>query len=477
MIKESSHLGMLLKFLSTNNIINSKSVCFIVSFFLYLLVGIISNVSEFPYDSGYYLSLAASYGLFENFDILHFSSSLRGYLYPLLLYPVILISNIGIGTIAIDLLVINSFVYSLLSSLIIPYFFEKVFAVKFRVYARYVFSIIFLFFFRGLIIYPLSDLPAIFFIFVAAILTQKIYSEIKMPLSLYKCLIGLLCGVCLASAYYIRPIYLISIIAWIILSIIVIMINRKPKMLILVAFMLIGLALIASPQIYINTNNYDTVSPLILTEKSYDGDSLYLEQLGWGIYISKYETNMDLSHYPSASLKYIDQTGLNIYNNNQIDSYIDYILLFLSHPLDMCCIYLLHLFNGLDITYPSIYIYDLYDPLRTFTQLFNYTLLFIGIVGCVNLIKRTRYHDSLVVIGGMLLLPILLVIPTAVETRFFAILSIIFYGLATITITNIDLKDAINKSRKYILYYVGFIIICFILNHQVFSLVGIPHII
>lgn len=56
-----------------------------------------------------------------------------------------------------------------------------------------------------------------------------------------------------------------------------------------------------------------------------------------------------------------DSVGVELLEQNgEIDSYLSYIKFCIKYFADMACIYLKHIFNGLDIVYPNAYIENVY---------------------------------------------------------------------------------------------------------------------
>lgn len=240
--------------------------------------------------------------------------------------------------------------------------------------------------------------------------------------------------------------------------------------------MILGMLVISTPQICINQKHFNTYSPMIQTQEYYGGQSLYLNQLKWGISVQKYETNMDVSaeNVPTGMI-FADSVGTALLEKDgEIDSYFSYILFFVRHFADMTCNYLKHIFNGLDIVYPSAYIYKVYYN-RFIIQLINYTLILMGLEGVTLFIKKKHWNWLKVGVAIAYGLPILLVIPTAVETRFFLGVHLVLYLMAVTVLANANWKYMVWKNKwKKLVVYVSFLAICFLLNSQTFNCYGIP---
>lgn len=426
------------------------------------------QVTEYQYDAWAYWDESGLYGL-ENFNLLNYNHSLRGYLFPLFLYFLRKLAYVGIGTEQLNWWIGNSLLLAAFFTLLVPQIIEIMFGVRVSGKSRVVFLIISMFMFRGMIVYPLTDLFGIMLSCLAIYFFLLLMKE-----KITKKLIQILCAICmgaaLAGAYYIRPVYLIVWIALMCFSFGCIVKTKKRVLL----YMILGMLFIAMPQIRINRAHFNTYSPMVQTQVD-RGESLYLSQLKWGIIMQKYETNIDKSVKDvSAGMAFKDSIGEAILEKEEIDSYFTYIIFCIRHFADMTCIYLKHIFNGLDIIYPNIYIENLYSN-RFITQFVNYMLMFIGGEGLAYYIKK-KYWDGLT-IGTVLIysLPILLVIPTAVETRFFVGVHIVIYLFAAMVLMNVNWWQNIWKCKwKKIGRFLLFLGLCFLLNSQTFNCYGIP---
>ena len=124
---------------------------------------------------------------------------------------------------------------------------------------------------------------------------------------------------------------------------------------------------------------------------------------------------------------------------------------------------------GDDIDYNEIYIYKVYRN-RFFIQLLNYSLIFVGITGFLHNYRQWWNRKQ----AGWILCwfaPVVLAVPTAIETRFFVGLLMVIYYMA--------ICSFLKEKRKLFTFrlaikYAVFILACFVLNNAAFSTVGIP---
>lgn len=428
------------------------------------------EIREYPYDAQtYWVEGPAYYGL-EKFDLLNYKNPLRGYLFPLFTYVVQKLEFEGLGSKRAIFCIVTSLLYSFLFMVLIPKMVELLFKITVPVKSRVLYLIVCMIMLRGLILYPLTDLPGLLFVYIAICFYAALMQDrVKTKWAQIICAVCM--GISLGGAYYVRPVYLI---VWIVLGgMILINVFHAGKGVML--FSIAGMLIISMPQICINKRNFDTYSPMIQTQLEY-GESLYLSQLKWGISMQKYETSIDSSAVNiQPKMIFEDSIGAALLEGQEeIDSYFSYIVFCVRHFADMACIYLKHIFNGLDITYPNVYIQNVYCN-RFLIQLLNYTLIFVGIEGLAFFIYKKCWNTLTIEIVSAYGLPILLVIPTAVETRFFVGVHVVLYLFAAMALTNREWWCKILHCKwKKAGVWLLFLGVCFTLNSQTFNYYGIP---
>ena len=444
---------------------NKKIYSFFIGALLILLYLIVVNMRNFVGDAGDYWISAEQYG-FENFQLINYNSSIRGYLFPLILYFVQRLAQIaGIEGVVVYWIIVSLF-FSFTFQVAFPDIVTRCMGNTFSysLWGKLIFLIIIIYMFKGMFIYPLTDLWAL------SILICAIWCMLKAE-NKEMCVGGVMAAIAgslFAATYFFRPVYLVSLV---IAGIIVIIDMVRAKKMIYVSFFA-GVILVAVPQMLINHHNFDTWSPVVQTQLFYEDDkSLFLKQLEWGITVQKYETNLDTENYPEVAMRYPENIGVKLLEEEEMegfDSYWEYICFCFRHIADVCTIYLKHLFNGIDIVYNDIYIYKVYKN-RFFIQWLNYTMIFAGI----NALFQNHKQWDRKQIGWILcwIAPIILVIPTAVETRFFVGVLTLLYFLAIQLFTQ-EKRKILNL--RILAKYVLFIMVCFVLNNAAFSTVGIP---
>ena len=433
-------------------------MCSIAVFFFLL----INNERDMFGDAYDYL-LASSQFNYESFSLKGFTISYRGYLLPLIYYIIGVISFQNADIFFILLWIAKSISFSFLIVYLIPSLIE----VKYKksVVVCILYAAICCFFFRGLLVYTLSDM------FALVVTLSSVWFYLKSIESQKNSLLLCFCaGMCMTMAYYVRPIYLSTYVVLIIFSTIRSVKNKKIDIL----FMLLASIIVAVPQIIINKASFCTYSPLIQTQIQF-GESLYLQQLFWGVGMQRYETNFNLDIFPEYRVVFKDFIGEKLLEQDGITSftsYLDYIKFVISHFFDVCIMYIRHLFNGLDIVYTNVYIKNLYGC-RFFVQLINYVLMFFGCSELLKQYKKVKFNSTLLIKILALGLPILLVLPTAVECRYFTLLSCVIYYFAVNSIV-CKIKEHERITFVGVVKLCITLVLCFLINSGTFESLGIP---
>jgi len=453
-----------------------------IVFLLFLIAySVLTNPRNFSFDAHYYWELRRSfYDAGKNFSLLNFSDEqfqLRGYFFPLLL----LASEWTIDVLTPDRLVddftivviLNSFLLFLIGWGLIPALFSRLTGQKSTTLFRFVLSCILAFFWHGQLYYPLSDIPALFFLLSGLLAFMVVFQS----LSVWKNTAGaFLAGALLMAAYIIRPVYLLVFVI-VVLGLIFLpaVMKIRQRFLSIFTFLLAG-ALVLSPQYLINQVQYGLNSPFI-------SGGLYSYQITVGFLVQRYEVSLDKKVYPAAGVRFMDPQAENLlirdgrnfpFDTSAIDAFDvqntfsiqDIFYLFLKYPLDVVTIYFRHLFNGLNLVYPTPYIKNIYRPDPLLMWL-NYTVLF-GILfffDARKLVSKNPPLNSLILLAW--LLPVLVALPGAIEARFFlpfhalllAFLAWMFDDIPTLKMR----IEQVGRWRTAFLYFV-FVLMAFALS-------------
>lgn len=194
------------------------------------------------------------------------------------------------------------------------------------------------------------------------------------------------------------------------------------------ACFMLGLGLGLGPQLYVNHHRFQRMSVLPPTDIDY-GKNLYLWQLEEGLKMQRYETNIGHS-YPDSSVAFHDRVGTAILSSvapSGLKSYSDWLSLWKSSPHSLVALYGRHLFNGMDVVYPTAYLESPHE--RPFLMpIVNYALLFLFLASIRDRLSIVLRSPALLAVVGSLVLPVAAAVPTAVETRFFLPLHSLVYA-------------------------------------------------
>lgn len=322
---------------------------------------------------------------------------------------------------------------------------------KMGAFAGAVCGTLFFIFFRGLLIYTLSDFYAFAVALMSVILLRNVLEcERRM---LVKAVEAFFLGICLYGAYNIRTIYLFSLLAcWGVLIIWQVYQRKWKQMTVTLPTCFVGMFVCSVPQYIMNFYLSGTISWRVPTE------GLMLQQLQWGITAGRYATYVgDATQYGAAGMFFTDNIGQAILDKAQITeltSYGQLIKLIIRYPIDFIGIYMRHLLNMLYPLYPNQYIQDITRD-KSLLLIFFYTVLFIAVF---YFLRTFKLKDSRWIWCGLVLLPCICILPGAVEIRFFIALHFLIYMYAVLGLKDFILQFKADKVRYSIAYLTGFLL-------------------
>ncbi|WP_210515968.1 hypothetical protein [Hymenobacter terricola] len=371
------------------------------------------------YDAAQYWTLGRQYGKTGAFELFSFASSMRGYLLPLLLAPfaiagphlglepIVLMWPLGVITAAVLFGALGPALWRAAAGPAAP-------AVSLA--RRLVFGLLGFGLWRDYFNFPLSDFPGLFAL--AAALWALLSGRTVLG--------GLLAGIALGASANMRPVF-VMVLPF--AGLLALLPQHTPpgasaapagrKNWVWRGAIIAGLAAVLAPQFAINSHNFKRHTPWVLAKDSRYPDGLYLQQLEWGLQYQKYETSV-ADDFPRPQMFFSDPRGVALFatlRRPKLESQAQYLQLAKQHPFVIMGSWLRHVFNGLDLQYPSPYVRRVYVASWPLAWL-NYTLL-LG--GCVVLLSKrnrfgTRRRGGLVL--AALLMPCLGAVPVAIECRF-----------------------------------------------------------
>ncbi len=430
-------------------------LAFVIVFTGYLAYLMTSADRVFWYDAGVYWGTVRSYSLND------YGLSYRGYSFPYICFLIRQLAAWLHLDEQIAFWTFSSLLMATLGTIIVPTLVKTTApACKPRFWSILAFNGLVFLFFRGYANYPLTDIPALAVLLGALCLINTSAD-------------GILPGLLLGLAVNFRPVYLI---AGIPCSVLLVWRARdawrshpKASVYAKCAGFVLGLCLVLGPQVYINHHIYQRTSLFPPADIVY-GKNLYLFQLQTGFGLQKLEGNVG-TIYPDSQVIFGDPTGKTIAASQKIDSYADIIRLYTKYPLEFVAIYARHLFSGLDVKFPSVYIKNPYEK-NWWLALINYSIIFLFLAACRNIaqLRVDRIAFTAVVAAPVLL--ILAVIPTAVEVRFFMPLHLLMY--AVVTLGGNEESSRWRWSISKFILFGAFLIVCCTLSDSAYACMYYP---
>ena len=427
---------------------------------IYCFYAYTNNYKEFYWDSYTYWKIAQDYWSQGKFNFLLFNHSLRGYLFPLLISPLVLMTE-RYAVLPIDLYrAIGAGMAAVTFGAVVPGLWQAVQwnapQAPVTLARRLLLGALGFIFWRGYFHFPLTDFPALLMLGggVWALLRGRSVGA------------GLLAGVLVAAGANFRPVYAaaLPLAGLLCLWPRPATPSEAPQLAVewlhRLAFVA-GLALVMWPQSVLNRVHFGVNSPFVLTTPP-NVPSLYLLQLQWGLQYKKYETNVG-SDYASPQMYFVDPRGQELWERagiSEFKSYDQYGQLFLANPLNIVRIWASHLFNGLDIQYPTPYIQQVYVPSWGMAWL-NYTLIFSSL--WVLVVRRSSWFIKtnlrLAVVLLALLGPCAATLPVAMECRFLLPVHLLLYAVFAFTIKPVHAwRTSSVRQRAWTgLLYAGFV--------------------
>jgi hypothetical protein len=419
-----------------------------------LLIGLhdFYDIAELPFDAAEYWDLARP-------SVIPVYASPRGYFFPIMLLPLRALADLMLDSVTV-IRVGMSLLYAIALPLLVPAAFQQIFGGRITFARRMVPVALLALLFPGVLVYPLTDLPA-------ALLTLGAITAALRGLRLERVprAAGALvaAGALAGAAYYTRPVYAGAVA---VLLVMILAVGGRgpdgrglPRRLALVS-LLLGLLLIALPQLALNrlTRGVSSLAVYSVVEER----SLFASQLVWGITLQRYETTI-ATDAAAPTVYYLDPAGERLFkaamNGGDLFSVRYYVRTVLTRPLDFAAIYSRHLINGLDARDGIIYTRKP-SPARNRTALLNFALLTLAFwVAC-----SWRLRDPRASLPGFapasrawpwgllaLLAPVALILPGAVESRFFLPLHLLAYGVIAFQFDRRELWGGFRRHAVWVI--------------------------
>lgn len=459
-------MAKFLEFLKNNKYFSAFIICF-MAFFVHLIS---SGKTIFYYDAEQYWRFGSSFVKDGNFSIFNYTEGLRGVWFPMILFSLQYINHyLQLDPILIvrifSALYISSFIAFLVPKLISRIYPE----IKISFFNILFFGVLVFIFWRNYFNYPLSDFPAIILLIWGVFF---LFSR--------KLIVLFFSGILFGMAINIRPIFLISLLPVIVFLFLdtdkQTFVKSLFKPLLKFGYILIGILIISIPQILVNKNAFNTISPLVQTKNSIYGKDLYLQQLILSFSYEKYETNIGLV-YPKPPVFFCDRLGSSIAQKEQantLKNYGGFLKIYAKYPVEMSCIYFKHIFNGLDIKDNTVYLSEV-NRRNYFFSLLNYSVLFFFLLSLFIYRKYLFNSKRKIFFPIILIISAVLAIPTAIETRFMLPIFLFAYIVVSFLVEYKVVYNSLSRLKKscILILYMAFLIISFVLSNTTYSNVEI----
>lgn len=465
-------LTKIVKVFTENNNKNRKWCGWILSSALFFALLLLYQNKDSYYDSASYWSMAASFMSEEGFSINPENAitnfSIRGYVFPFILFVLRGFWQLGWG----GYWGVLSLLYGFFFAVICADFFELLFEIKVSTIKRVVPTVCIILFWKSLIYYPLADLMAVGLEVTGIYLLLRIKKcdgwngSVKTIIKTVVMAVG--AGMLLYAAFNSRPVYQYTMyLAFVLLFV-------EPKKVfkdriavnsVAAVCMLLGMIIVAIPQVKINSENLGINSwkvPLQLNTMYGDTGELLFQGLG----LLRYETTIS-DVVESPSMYSHDVTASAIFAEMQIEekSIGNYIKVWMKYPFECIGIYFGHLVNALDVRFSDVYISDISETNLIYVLASLVLVYIVLLLGKQQICDKKINSSSLWKSGVWLILwnlPTAIAMINNIEPRYFIATWVFFYSLIAFFI---DYKRMFKEVREHpVIYLLGFGIlvgICF----------------
>jgi hypothetical protein len=385
-------------------------------------------ITDYPFDSAVYWAMAKGPVPSEY--------AIRGYLLPQILGLFVAMgSAIGVGPIH-SFRVFSSIAYAAILTLLVPALSARLSGGKLSLVRRLCPAIVTAAVFPGLVLYPLSDLAAVAFMWLSIYCMLGCRNQAGGPTRAVA--LALLAGLGAGAAYNTRTVYLVPVL--IAATVALLQLNGRRHH---ILYAVLGFALVCAPQVIINyqTHGVASADPTIgygKTSLFAHKTSLLVEQLNWGVSLQKYETSIALGD-TSPAVYFIDPAGMKLLDrickDGPIESVTGYLRAVSRYPMEFMGIYGRHFINGLDVRDGRAYVTQSSSTkaLASFGCITLWMVLMLAIRSGAAI--RAQADPPVLPWDWMwpaaLVLPTLVIIPGAMETRFMLPLLLYVMGIAS----------------------------------------------
>jgi hypothetical protein len=404
----------------------AEPACFALVTLVYLVHLFASGYDTFYYDSNEYWQAGKLFNDGGGFSLLSYDYEWRGYSIPLLGHMLDSIGGaLGLGDVTI-VKIFGALLAATLGVVVLPRLARALFPNAALGWGRVLAlnGLLFLYW-RDHFDFPLADFPALTAASIGVIflLRGETWSYV-------------LAGLLLGLAANMRGNYWFAFVAAVLVAAVVPLRSWSWRTRgAAVGLVLAGAFVISLPQMLMNHRHHDTWSPGVANAREQNLVTTWL-----GLRAQKYETYVGpVEGYPQPGVFYLDPSTRRLLEEENITPVIRlgrpsfpssarYLRLVLEYPLAMAASYFRHVFNGLDVKYPTPYVRDL-DNKPLLLSLLQYTLLFLALARLVlpdarRALGRIRWSGMVVLASALVG-----VIATQAEPRYYLPLTVLVYLL------------------------------------------------
>jgi hypothetical protein len=418
----------------------SKAGLFVKMFCIYGLLYLAARFvwQDIPHTSNAdvekYQWLSTTFLRDGKFSFFNYAVDIRGYLYPLLIFvsrniiPFDLEGGAGLELWKYSL--VTLLMLTAVTAILLPKLFDIDLSDKTCFYKSIGVAGLVFVFWRWVLSETLTDMWAFFFALSAVValksagLNKDCNNRKRLPL------IGL-SGLLAYAAYNTRTIFLFFMIALCLLIIVKAFLNKRPRQLPLyLGAFLLGVAICGIPQALVNINNFDKLSIAVDTTGYANNTNQFINQIEWGIAIEKMESIEDGAVIIGLPFPY--RPGeIMLGSHPRAGSFGGkyWLTLIISHPLDMTVLYFRHLLNTLTVYFPEAYVANYASAMK---QVFICGSIGLWILGALSFLQKLgdkeRISGETAAYVGVLLVPVMAIVPTWSDARFGISAFMLLYG-------------------------------------------------
>jgi hypothetical protein len=393
-----------------------------VTALLFLVVTLSQARKPFYGDSADYWQLGLTFVTHGQFSLLNFDSSLRGYLFPLVMYGLRKVADGSSVHASFVVKVFNTAVFTSIGAVLVPRLVELTWPQRRWGFSRRIaLAILLAVLWGGYLAFPLTDFPDLALVLLALLAVSRPDSPRWM------CVAGLACG----AAIDLRPAYILLAPALVVLVAMAWWESRRApgpswrRRSLIAALAVAGVVLVSLPQSLTEHRHFGSWSPIPGAKSN-----LTEIQFTYGTQLQRYDTYVGRGH--GMQMLYLDTTGLRLIaeHGGAVKNLGQYIDLLTGHPIEMLSLYERHFLNGIDQRYNTPYVERIAGDTLSLLRVVSLLLLFTALTRLLWPAARRslgparwRYPVALVLSGGS-------GITSATESRFMLPAVVVIYMLA-----------------------------------------------